>query len=87
MLGSIRFEVDAASARVVGEPEYSPGDVGAVRGEDMAMLAQIRGSEVLPQLLLPSLGREAVQQYNNGHMVLSVFEFFAEECRPGLLEI
>ena len=57
---AIGFEVDTASAGVVGEPEYSPGDVGAVRGEDVAMLAQIRGSEVLSELLLASLRREAV---------------------------
>jgi hypothetical protein len=63
ILGAVRFEVDTASARVVGEPEYSPGDVGAVRGEDMAMLAQIVRSEVLPQLLFSSLRREAVEQY------------------------
>ena len=53
----------------------------------MAMLSQIVRSEVLPQLLFSSLGREAVQQNNDRDVVLSVFEFFAEQGRPGLLEV
>ena len=57
---SIRFEIDASSSRVVGEPEYSPGYIRPIRSEDVAMLPQIRGREVLSELLLSSIGREAV---------------------------